>query len=353
MPAHPPDSGLFFSSLDPQQTNPDRAKALKPRYKHVAPGQKDFDRLAEKEAYRLPPATAAETLFRHGGWLGDRKRVRRALVAANCPSRRLERFDECGTDCVIEYSPTLQKHRVRASYCGDRFCVPCSNARAAKYRPGLIERCRDKRVRFVTLTRRGDQENLSACIDHVYRSFTKLRSCRLWRSCVTGGAAVLEITRGKDGSHWHVHLHCLVIGSYIDQRRLSDAWRVASGGSFIVHVREVKDHEAGVYYVSKYLTKGFDRSVVSDPDALIECVCALRGRRVLATFGEWHGADVELDHFDPRDWKRVARFDEVAAASLRRQPWALAVCQSLNIWFEGRGARVVPIASESFPTNST
>jgi len=335
-----PECGLFLTSLDPQQTKSGSRSQPRQRRTRLSPGGKDFERRAEREAYRLPPPTSTEIVFRHGGWLADRGRVRRALVACGAREGRLERFDSCGTDCVIEYSAKLQKHRVRASYCGDRFCVPCSVARSAKIRPKLKKLCEGKRVRFVTLTRTGDDASLVDALNDVYRSFGKLRECRLWRSSVTGGAAVVEITRGKNLRHWHVHLHILCVGSYLPQRELSEAWRHASGGSFIVHVREVKDHAAGIDYTCKYVTKGFDRSVVLDPDALLECVVALRGRRLLAAFGEWYGSNVELERDNPGDWRNIGRLDVVATASLRCEPWAVAVCKSLNIWFAADAAGV-------------
>lgn len=341
------ECGLFSSSLVLQQTNPDQREERRRRFKAVVPGQRDFDRRAEREAYRLPPPEDVEVSFRHGGWRGDRQRVRSALVACAASSGRLERFDACGTDCVIEFSPTLQRHRIRGTYCGDRFCVPCANARTARVRPIILQRCKGKRVRFVTLTRLSDQNSLTAAVDHCYRSFAKLRETKLWRGCVTGGAAVLEITRGKSGLAWHVHLHVLVVGSYIDQAKLSDAWRRASGGSFIVDVREVKDHERGIGYVTKYVSKGFDRSVVLDPEALLEAVVALRGRRVFSTFGEWHGDDVDVERVEATDWRSVGRLRDVARDSLAGQPWAIGVCRSLNVWFASDRSGLYACSSET------
>jgi hypothetical protein len=43
---------------------------------------------------------------------------------------QLERFDACGSECTIEYSQELQKHRIRANYCKSRHCEPCARAKA-------------------------------------------------------------------------------------------------------------------------------------------------------------------------------------------------------------------------------
>jgi hypothetical protein len=326
-----PNSGLFFSSLVTQQTKLETLATEKRGRIRRRPVDKDFDRRAEREAYRLPPLLDAERVFRHGGWERDRERVFQALVSTNASESRRERFQTCGCDCVIEYSPDLKKHRVRASYCGDRFCVPCCKARSLRIQANLLAWCKGQRVRFVTLTLRPESESLSACLDHLIRSFTRLRAQKLWSDNVTAGAYTVEMTRGRAGTHWHVHLHALVIGSYIRQSELSEGWRQASGGSVIVDVREVKDHDRGVYYVAKYAAKGFGSDVTQNPDWLAECVCALRGRRLLGSFGQWRGKRVEVHADAASDWKPVGRFTEIHAAALRGEEWARGVFKSLNV----------------------
>jgi Replication protein len=327
----PHDSGLFFSSLVHQQTKPDLLATGGHRQSRREPRETEWHRRQERQAFTLPPLQDAERVFRHGGWHQDRQRVFDALQATAAPLGRQERFANCGCDCVIEYSPTLQKHRVRASYCGDRFCLPCSRNRAMKVQANLVEWCRGERVRFVTLTLRPISDSLSDCLNHLLQSFTRLREAKAWSDKVTAGAYTIEITRGKAGSHWHVHLHALVIGSYIDQADLSEAWQRASRGSRIVDVREVKDHDRGVYYVAKYAAKGFSQSVVLNHDWLSECVCALRGRRLLGTFGEWRNRRLEDRREDADDWRTVGRFVTVHAAALRGEEWACGTFRSLGV----------------------
>lgn len=325
------DSGLFFSSLVHQQTKTDLAAERKHRQSGKERRETDWHKQVARQAFVLPPLQDAERVFRHGGWWRDRERVFEALQATAAPLGRQERFANCGCDCVIEYSPTLQKHRVRASYCGDRFCLPCSRSRSMKIQQNLIDWCRGERVRFVTLTQRPAGATLAENLNHLFRSFTKVRESKLWRAAVRAGVYTVEITRGQDGGHWHVHLHALVIGSYIDQAGLSEAWQRASGGSRIVDVREVKDHAQGVYYVAKYAAKGFSQSVLQHHDWLCECVCALRGRRLLGTFGEWRSRGLEVRVDDADDWHCVGRFVSVHAAALRGEEWALGTFRSLNV----------------------
>jgi hypothetical protein len=147
---------------------------------------------------------------------------------------------------------------------------------------------------------------------------------------VTGGVAVVEIKKGSNSGRWHVHLHVLAHSSYLDARRLSEAWQRATGDSFIVDVSRVKSDTKGIGYVAKYAGKGWTAEVVRDHDALVECVVALRGRRLLLTFGSMAKLDVDGEHSDPGDWSRVGRLDHILTAAERGEVWAVGVMRSIG-----------------------
>lgn len=325
------ESGLFFSRLVPQQTKSHGPEVTPLTRNELRSLSRDTRRLVLERPYECPPADPRETSFRHSGWRVDRVRVRAALQAANCPPARLTRFDGCGSDCVVEWSPARGRHRLRANYCGDRFCVPCCTARSHEFKRRLTSWVGTARLRFITLTLRGDERPLCERLTHLLRAFLKLRRSRLWSDKVAGGVYVVEITRGAAGNFWHVHLHVLCIGSYIDGDELKDAWRRASGGSFVTDVREVKDKDRGVGYVAKYASKGFDRSVLQDPDSLCECILALRGRRLFGTFGEWRNCRLEDPDSGPADWTRVDRLVNVLAAADQGEPWARGILIALRM----------------------
>jgi hypothetical protein len=326
-----PYLGLFHSSLDPQQTK------SQPREKYKRPSAADrahgdrLEKLGRRMAVRVPDPTPLETDFRHAGWRVDRERVRAALVAANVPEGRQERFCACGSDCMIEFSPTAKRHRVRSFHCGDRFCQPCARARSWKVQANLLRWTEGERVRLVTLTMRANGQPLSKSIDRLIRSFASLRRNVVWKAAVDAGAYVIEVKQGRGGHGWHVHVHALVIGRYLDQRALSRAWLTCTGDSPIVDVRDASNAPGVIGYVCKYLTKSFDRTVAQTPDLLAECVLALRGRRMLGTFGDWRSRRVEGEIEDRGEWVAVGRLDSVWGAAVRGESWALGVFHSLGI----------------------
>lgn len=52
------------------------------------------------------------------------------------------------------------------------------------------------------------------------------------------------------------HLHLVVLAPYIPQRVLSNLWRTASKGAYIVDIRAVRDAGHAANYITKYVTKG-------------------------------------------------------------------------------------------------
>jgi hypothetical protein len=187
-------------------------------------------------------------------------------------------------------------------------------------------------LRFGTLTLEASDEPLNSTLNHLLASYKRLRKSEIWMHSVDAAAAVVELTRGKKRDHWHVHIHFLACGRWMDVYALREAWREASGGSFIVHLRAVCSHKNGVGYLAKYATKGWDSSVLEDPDALIECITALRGRRLLVTSGEWYNRD-ELEDRPPfTDWKHVGYLRTVYAESLAGKVWAVECLRSLNLF---------------------
>lgn len=296
-----------------------------------------MERIERLYAAEVPAAEALEIRFRHGGWMPDRQRVWAALQRCGMPAKRLERFNACGGGCVCEVQRGTGRGRLRAFYCGDRFCAPCAAARGRRVADNLRTLCEGKDVRFITLTLRGTDDALSAVFDRLIRSFVRLRDQKFWKRAVTAGAYCVEIKRGKFKKMWHVHLHALVVGSYIPHHELRDGWAKATDGSTVVDIRPVGKDSKRIGYVAKYATKGFDRSVLGVPDDLDECLCALRGRRVLGTFGQWRSVELEREPQEPGVWRAVGRFSHVWNRAVAGERWAVDFFRGMNIFPGGDG----------------
>lgn len=209
--------------------------------------------------------------------------------------------------------------------CRERACPLCQARRAdeARRRAEQLTQRMDA-CRFVTLTLRADNASLTDRLLRLRAAWKQLRRLRWWCDRVTGGFYGVEVTRGREGKHWHVHLHALVDGQYLDQRTLSDLWLQCTGNSPIVDVRAVPARRQAARYVSKYVTKPASLERWTD-EQIVEWTRAVHGQRLLQAFGHLHGST--LDPADanetlppetaryPADWLRVRVLDGETGAA--------------------------------------
>jgi hypothetical protein len=166
--------------------------------------------------------------------------------------------------------------------------------------------------------------------DRLYTCLTNLRARQFWKDHVTGGAAFVEIKVAKDGRVWHPHIHLIVEGDYLPNRRLSDEWLTVTGDSSVVDVRYAHDTDEVARYVCKYASKALDSGVYLSPEHLNEAVLALKGRRMCATFGTWRG--VELEKLPPTsgDWHPVCTYVRLTRSAADGEAWAVKLLDKIT-----------------------
>jgi len=289
-----------------------------PKYVRPKPEKK-----SRPNPYRQPIGTEDELEFRHLNWAVTREKIGKHMVAAGVSSSAMDRWRNCGAECVIEWSESLQRYRLRGSYCHSRHCRPCARTKALLITKNLANKltaegadCQHK-YKFLTLTFRGNTTPLKSQLTRAYACLRKLRATSMWKNNVNGGSASLEskwkkvYVDGKPQSHWHPHFHIIYDGDPIDQARLSKAWHDITGDSFMVDIKQVKSTKDAAFYVSKYITKGVNDDMWDDPEAAKEWINATAGLRVCATFGSWRGFRLtQVDVMQlAKDWTCVGILD--------------------------------------------
>lgn len=313
-----------FRRIEPRVQTPEieSQRSTKP------PGSGTPGPLAIEEPYDRA-AQQLEITWRHSGWARDRKATFDSLYRTYQPFSRYEAFRYCGAHAWVDRSvddPT--KYRVRSDRCHDRFCLPCGQERSRVIAHNVRERLDAKRARFVTLTIRASTEALTDLLNLLYSSFAKLRRTCLWSQTQTGGVAFLEVKWCKGTNRWHPHLHILTEGRYIAKQALSNAWRKATNGSFIVDVKKITSADRAVGYVVKYASKPHDHSMLHDPDRLDEAVIALKGRRLCLTFGTWRGVKL-TDVPETGTWTPIASLSRLIVQARAGEPAAKEILNHL------------------------
>lgn len=280
--------------------------------------------------------------FRHRSWTATRTRIYAAMQAMELPLHRRLRFATCGQAVWLEVKagPPSPSHpiglapadevRVRATYCGDRWCVPCARTRARRRISEVLSLVKHRSLRFVTLTLAHSERPLPDQIDHLYAAYRRLRRSPLWRCRVTAAIAFTEVARSKYDDRWHPHLHVLCTGRYLPHRALSDAWHAATGTSYIVHVQIVTDPQTATRYVVKYVSKPWSPLITRTPALLQELMTALHGRRLMLKTGDWPDVPPRPKP-DSTGWTTIIQLDQAVAAAQAGDPYYVSLLRRIHL----------------------
>ena len=310
---------LRTTSLDPPETN----AHLHPRWS----AEHDLRRSASCE-------------FRHSGWQHDRQRVYNALIDADTPNSVLDEFAKCGDQAyVLESVDHPGVYKVAGSSCHQRWCLPCARARSHAIATNIQDQLKGKPTRFLTLTLRSHNESLHTLLHRITDSFAALRRQRIWRRRVTGGVAMIEVKWAKETHRWNVHIHAIIQGLYIDQARLTLAWKRITRDSYIIDIRFVKDQAKVISYVTKYASKPLSASVLRDHERLVEAIVAMKGKRLATTFGTWRGVLLVAEP-DPKAWIHLGSLREMIELAETGDRKAAKICSILNVKIASTAKRI-------------
>jgi hypothetical protein len=331
-----PQTPAFFDDAPRERSRRRAGGVPTPAKPARAPRQtvnKEFEKRAAAMAYTLQPPSAEETAFRHSAWTTRRNVVRGRLQSAGASTWELDRWDCCGSDCVVEYSAQLKRHRLRANYCHCRHCEPCMRSKSNKIAANLRSRLgagKSKEFRFFTFTLRHTSTPLRDQVKRLFASFKKVRSNKLWKKSQRGGAMLLEVKWNPETREWHPHLHVIAQGSWLAGRELSVLWEQVTLDSKIVDVRAIDSGKDVAHYVAKYVTKGTNAAVWADADASQEWIIAMKGVRVCDTFGSWRGFGLLKVTARASDWTPIGTLNRVMSESRAGVSWAMSVLLSLR-----------------------
>jgi len=348
-PSRLPKNPAIPSDPNPPQPRDARTPEGTPE---PSPCQKFLDRTAaDDDPANIPPPLSED--FRHSGWAPFRRKVEQALLTTEgVTPRRIGAFRLCGCNAFVEgrtinpMLPSIKEFRIKQTKCHDRFCVPCSQERASRVRHSLLNHMKDMvDLKLITLTLRNMPVTLTEALDRITRCFRLLRNKPLWKKKITGGVWIIETKIGEKSGEWHCHIHCVAQGKFFPQNLLSQLWHAITGDSKIVDIRPVGAKRGAVSYITKYVTKAADTSIVNDPERLRQAITAFNGRRLISTFGSWRGLELmekpndDTDYYYDADakasfpkgqWQSVGTLDEILRLSTAGDPFAQYVVRKLR-----------------------
>jgi len=259
-----------------------------------------------------------------------RKRVIAAFERIMAHESRVLAYLGCGSGAWVMYDPSEPgKFALRSDTCHDRWCPACGKQRAMVIRANLEPLLAGKTVRFITLTLKHDDDTLRHKLDRLHQHFSALRKLAIWTDHVDGGVAFLEVKKSDATGRWHPHYHIVSVGKFVKQEQLRDAWLAVTGDSHVVDIRVVKDTAQVAGYVTKYCTKPAPNELFRDDAGLDEAIIALKGRRLVTTFGCWRGTRL-CKNDTLRDWVPLMPWPDLLKRCRMGDTEAIAIYKAIT-----------------------
>jgi hypothetical protein len=138
--------------------------------------------------------------------------------------------------------------------CKNKFCPICSRIKAQKIKKEIEKITQNfQNPKFLTLTLKTD-EDLEKIFKKIKSGFEKFKKNKFIKNRIKKIIGIYEIKK-KENNKWYIHLHLIVDGLYLEQKKISEIWKKITGDSFIIYIEKVKNKKDLKNYLSKYITK--------------------------------------------------------------------------------------------------
>lgn len=227
-----------------------------------------------------------------------------------------ERIRACGQFIMaIVCNSCDTKHFGGYTRCKSRWCLACAKVRAMIWVARILgfmckyEGKYEYHMLNLTMRSMNDLGIMLGTIKRYWRTLVNKNGKHsvMFRRRFVGGVRSIEVKRGKQG--WHVHIHALVCthkGEYQkDYKWLYEAWKYITKGDGSVYIKKIKGSIKDIVEVTKYIVKP---GKYSDDDMrdMIECMVNMRQ---VSTFGVMYGMDKEVEEdMENVEEKKLAQF---------------------------------------------
>ena len=227
-----------------------------------------------------------------------------------------KRFLTCHNQAVFARNNETGYVRVLARSCHLRFCPICNRSREKLIRHNVVDWLETKKYpKFLTLTLKHSTDDLRSQIDRLYSCFRVFRRLKLIKQRVQSGIWFFQITRGKSGTEWHPHLHCVITGGYLPKSELQRDWMRITGESFMVDIRLIRDVKSAACEVARYAAQSCNIKTLNCEE-MFDLDEALKHRRICGTWGSARKQRLTSSpKYDSSQWTIVGSWSAVVGSS--------------------------------------
>ena len=265
------------------------------------------------------PSQSSDQVWRFRFCAELRQRLLGNLSDLDVTPQHAARFEGCGANAWIQYSPSADRYRVRADACNLRWCPACRRSAGRHTQLWLKQifgATPQHGWKLLTFTMKHGRMPLADQIKKLRLSFRRLRQRSFWKAAVLGGVYILELGYNTASRTWHPHFHVLADAKFIPQKLLSRHWLSCTLSSPIVDIRLATNTANATLYLTKYLTKSPPREVTENNGRMREYIHALHGARMVNRFGTTAPySPPDSDDGPCKDWEPVQSLARVLASA--------------------------------------
>lgn len=198
------------------------------------------------------------------------------------------RYRDCGMHYVYLSCSDCKQAYLGPFRCELRICSTCARKYANRIRQkqsALIKELtprHGRRLMFLTATKKtkGSSIPTNAELKLAFKEFRKLVNKLYPGKSGCGAFASLEIGKGNN-----VHIHAIVYGYFVPQKKISELWLEITNDSQVVFITEVRSPIKCLNYLLKYISKPpeFDT-----PDEMAAYLDSIAGLRRIHTYGVFY-----------------------------------------------------------------
>jgi len=229
-------------------------------------------------------------------------------------THRFEQLQECRKYAWFCMHKETGQIRVQSNACRLRWCPMCAESRRLRVKHEVAKWIHTvKSPKFLTVTMSHSNDPLVHQIAMLYKAFRKFRQHKFIQKKVRGGVWFFQIKKSDKDNRWHPHLHIVLDADYMNKKLLSLEWLQATGNSYIIDIRAIKDPRKVADYVSRYCAKPCEMSRFGQADR-IEVATVLHGKRLCGRFGSGVKCDFKTGAPEDRSlWQRLGQWSHIIA----------------------------------------
>lgn len=227
-------------------------------------------------------------------------------------TQALENLQSCRSRAFFLLDIESRKVHIAGNACRLRWCPMCAKSKSYRITRAVenwFEHVKEKK--FITLTIKHSNNELINQINHLYKSFLKLRKHKFWKRHCKGGVWFFQIKFCKESQQWHPHIHIVAESNFMFQAVLSDVWLQITKSSKIVDIRAVHDNRKTAEYVARYSARPSALENLSF-ELQDELIRSLHGKRLCGAWGTAKGIDLTgTKKPDIKTFERISSFTKL------------------------------------------